>query len=351
MPIRRPREGGVKALRFGVYLNLYYHPTGDPAGHAGRGTAVMAEAVEQARLCEQAGFDWIVLGERHLHPTGYHEVITSLAWLGAHTHRIGLATAGIILPVYPPLFLAESLAHIDVLTGGRLTVGVVLGYRAEEFEAFHVSPGQRRGRFEEALEIIKRLWAGEQVSYRGRHFALQDAFLSVRPVQQPRPRLWNGGRVQEALERTARECDGWTTSFNEEPEELASKIAFYRSLPASEGSLGREVVVLREGFCAPSSQQARRILEGPLLDLYRLYAGWKAGSIDAGRYQRLEWEALASRMVVGSPEECVEQLAAYRAMGADAVVLRLQAPGLAHRDVMACIELLGDRVLPAVRTP
>lgn len=323
-------------MRLGLYINLY-RPDGGPVA--------LTEAVEQARLAEEAGFDWVVLGERHLHRSGYHEVLTTLTWLAAHTDRIGLATAGIIAPLYHPVHLAQQLAHIDALSGGRLTAGFVLGYRPEEFALFGIDKRERVARFEEALEIIRRLWTEESVDHDGRFHRLEAAFLSPRPAQDPRPRIWNGGRVSAVLERTARMCDGWTTSFNETDDELPGKIAEYRGLERGAGTLGSEVIVCREGFCAPTAEAARTALEGPLRGLYDDYTGWKRTSVDAARYAQ-DWDPIAARSVIGAPQACAERLAAYRDMGADGVVLRIQPPLMPHRDAMGAIEAFGTGVLP-----
>ncbi|MFC7563214.1 LLM class flavin-dependent oxidoreductase [Actinomadura namibiensis] len=285
-----------------------------------------------------------MLGERHLHRPGYHEVLTSLTWLAAHTERIGLATAGIVAPFHHPVVLAETLAHLDVLSGGRVTAGFVLGYRPEEFALYGVEPSERVARFEECLTLVTRLWTGEEVSHRGRFTTLEGAFLSPRPAQDPRPRLWNGGRVPAALERTARMCDGWTTSFNETDADLPGKIAEYRSHPRGAGTLGHEVIVCREGYAAPTSQAARRALEGPLRGLYDAYTGWKRTSPDAARYAQ-GWDDITARGVVGSPGECAERLAHYGAMGADGVVLRVQPPGMPQADALRAIETFGAEVL------
>src|SRR5689334_19177030 len=143
-----------RTLRLGVYLNLY--------GEAGA-PARPEDLAEQARLAEQAGFAWVVLGERHLHPPGYHEVITTLAWLAARTERIGLATAGLIAPLYQPVLLAEQLSHLHVLSGGRLTAGFVLGYRPEEFAMVGVPEREKVRRTEKLLALLPRLWGGETV--------------------------------------------------------------------------------------------------------------------------------------------------------------------------------------------
>jgi alkanesulfonate monooxygenase SsuD/methylene tetrahydromethanopterin reductase-like flavin-dependent oxidoreductase (luciferase family) len=319
-------------MRLGLYLNGYGTP-GEPPR--------LADAVEQARLAEQAGFEWIVLGERHLHRPGYHEILTSLTWIAAHTERIGIATAGIVAPLYDPVVLAETLAHIDVLSGGRLTAGFVLGYRPEEFALYGVTQAERVARFEECVTILTRLWTEDSVTYDGKFTSIRDAFLSPRPVQSPRPKLWNGGRVSAMLERTARMCDGWTTSFNELDADLPDKIAEYRGYPRGEGTLGAEVIICREGFCAPTSQDARTALEEPLRDLYDAYTGWKRTSADASRYTQ-GWDDIAARSVIGSPAECAERIGHYEEMGADGIILRIQPPGMPQADVLRSIEAFGE---------
>ncbi|WP_228978990.1 LLM class flavin-dependent oxidoreductase [Streptomyces sp. DH12] len=328
-------------MRLGLYVNLYADKTDRPR---------LADAVEQVRLAEQAGFSWVVLGERHLHRPGYHEAVTTLAYLAAHTERIGLATAGLIAPVYHPVWLAETLAHVDVLSGGRLTAGFVLGYRPEEFALYGTAPRERVPRFEECLELLTRLWTEDEVTHDGRFTSLDGAFLAPRPVQSPRPRIWNGGRVSAALERTARMCDGWTTSFNELDAELPEKIAEYLAYPRGAASLGAEVIVCREGYCAPTTRLARAALEDPLRSLYDAYGDWKRTSADAARYAQ-EWDDIAARSVIGSPEECADRLGHYAAMGADGVVLRVQPPGMPQADALRAIEAYGTDVLPRLRTP
>ena len=325
-------DGKVAGMRLGLYLNLY----GDEADRPS-----LEDGVEQARLAEQAGFEWVVLGERHLHRPGYHEILTSMTWLAAKTERIGIATAGIVAPLYQPVVLAETLAHLDVLSGGRLTAGFVLGYRPEEFALYGVTQPERVARFEECLEILTRLWTEDEVTFDGKFTSISEAFLSPKPVQSPRPRIWNGGRVPAMLERTARMCDGWTTSFNELDADLPGKIAEYRSYPRGEGTLGAEVILCREGFAAPTSQGAREALEEPLRDLYDAYAGWKRTSADASRYTQ-GWDDIAARSVIGSPAECAERIQHYEEMGADGIILRIQPPGMSQADALSAIEAFGE---------
>jgi alkanesulfonate monooxygenase SsuD/methylene tetrahydromethanopterin reductase-like flavin-dependent oxidoreductase (luciferase family) len=319
-------------MRLGLYLNLYADEADRPC---------LEDGVEQARLAEQAGFEWVVLGERHLYRPGYHEIITSATWLAAKTDRIGIATAGIVAPLYQPVVLAEALAHLDVLSGGRLTAGFVLGYRPEEFALYGVTQAERVARFEECLEILTRLWTGDEVTYEGKFTSVQEAFVSPKPVQSPRPRIWNGGRVSAMLERTARMCDGWTTSFNELDADLPGKIAEYRSYERGVGTLGAEVIVCREGFAAKTTQEARQALEEPLRDLYDAYTGWKRTSADASRYTQ-GWDDIVARGVIGSQAECAERLQQYEELGADGLILRIQPPGMSQADALKAIEAFGN---------
>lgn len=316
-------------MRLGLYVNLYGNAEPD-----------LADIVEQARAAEAAGFSWLVLGERHLNPAGYHEILTSLTWLAARTSTIRLATAGIVAPFYHPVLLAEQLAHIDQLSGGRLDAGFVIGYRDEEFSLFNAERRHRGQHFEEVLTALVSLWTQPRTTLHGRFVELADAYLSTRPHQQPRPPLWNGGRVSAALERTARLCDAWTTSFNELDVELPDKIAEYRSYPTGPGSLGKQVLVCREGMCAETSQGARAAIEEPLHALYQGYLGWKAGSADRGRYAD-DWTAIQARSLIGSPAECAEAMHRYAAMGCDGLILRIQPDGVRQRDVLGAIERFG----------
>lgn len=283
-----------------------------------------------------------MLGDRHAWPAGFHEVLTTLAWLAAHTRRIKLATAGLILPLYPPVLLAEALANLDVLSGGRLIAGFVLGYRPEEFAAFGVDGRRRVPLFEHHLAAIKELWSRGVADLDGK----AEVRIAPLPLQRPWPPIWGAGRVPVAIRRTARLCDGWTSSFNEEPEELPDKIALFRDACREVGTKG-EVVICRDGFTAVGSGRLREVYEGPLLNLFGDYAKWKRTSADAGRYRDLSGGRVRSRLVVGPPAAFQEDVQRYVDMGAGGMILRVQPPGLAQRDALACLDLLGREVLPA----
>ncbi len=326
-------------MKFGVYLNQMFHRPGQPVFH---------EIVAQAQLMEEWGYDLIGFGERHVHPPGMHEILTTMSAMATVTRRLGLCSAGFILPLYDPVFLAEAAANLDVLSGGRLLFGVVQGYRPEELAMFNVRPAERPGRTEEALAIIKRLWAGETVTYQGRYYRTTGAFLSPLPYQKPRPPIWIGAHAEEAIRRAARLADGWIASYNASVDELAHKIGVFREAAQEHGTRG-EIVLMRDGFVAESYAEARRVFEEPILNLYRSYADWKRDSPDAYKYANLTFSAFEHRLVFGDPEACRRAVQQYAAMGVETLILRFQPPGLRHEDVLRCLRLFAEEVIAPLR--
>ncbi len=326
-------------MKFGVYLNQFLHRPDQP---------VFGEIVEQAQYMEELGYDLIAFGERHVHPSGIHEILTTMSAMTTATRRVGICSAGFILPIYDPVFLAEATANLDVISGGRLLFGIVQGYRPEELAMFNVRPAERPGRTEESLEIIKRLWAGETVTYQGRYYRTTGAFLSPLPLQKPRPPIWIGAHAEEAIRRAARISDGWIASYNASVDELAHKIAVFRQAVQEYGTAG-DIVLMRDGFVAESYAEARRIFEKPILDLYRGYAEWKRDSPDAYKYANLTFEAFEHRLVFGDPGTCRRAVQQYADMGVGTLILRFQPPGLSHRDTMRCLRLFAEEVITPLR--
>ena len=170
-------------------------------------------AAELALLAEDAGWDgyfsWDGLPIRPQPPAAYDPWVI-LSAVAVATERIRIGSCIAVVPRYKPHLLARTLASLDVLSNGRLILGVGIGDGAASFEAFGES-GDARVRAEkldEALEIITRLWSGQELTHRGKHFVLEKVALTARPMQQPRIPIWVGGDCVSALRRAAR-WDGW----------------------------------------------------------------------------------------------------------------------------------------------
>lgn len=137
------------------------------------------------------------------------EAVTTLAYATAITQRLRLGIAVLILGQRNPVELAKSLSSIDVLSGGRLTVGVGLGHSTRFYSAYGLAPEGRVSRFRENLEIMKRLWTEDRVTLAGRFAQLEKVPMEPKPVQRPHPTIWFGGRAEAALRRAVELGDGY----------------------------------------------------------------------------------------------------------------------------------------------
>lgn len=166
--------------------------------------------IDQIAWAETIGYDDVWLTEHHFVDDGHAPSPLIIAGaIATRTKRIRIGTSVLLLPLYDPVRVAEDGATIDLLSGGRFELGVGVGYRSEEFEGLGIEYRHRGARANEGLEIINRLWSGETVNFRGKHFNVASAKLSPMPLQKPRPPIWVGGFAKAAARRAARFADGY----------------------------------------------------------------------------------------------------------------------------------------------
>src|SRR5437763_14646968 len=174
------------------------HPPGDIAGH-------LRDDLELVRRADALGFDGIVKGSHYsAHPFESVQQIPFLAYAAAIAPRLRLICGLVLLPLHKPLDIAEQLANLDIISGGKLVFGCGIGYREVEFKAFGVPRAGLGKRFEEGLEAVKRLWTEEFVTMKGSHFEVEGAYCTIKPVQQPMPPIWIGATADVELRSAAR---------------------------------------------------------------------------------------------------------------------------------------------------
>jgi probable F420-dependent oxidoreductase len=191
-----------------------------------------AQAVEAMRYTHILAFD-SVIGANPDRPGGwdsqydyrhaFHEPFALFAFCAAVTRRIELATGVLILPQRQTTLVAKQAAEVDVLSGGRLRLGVGVGWNPVEFEALGENIHDRGKRVEEQLEVMRLLWTRELVTYEGRWHRIPDAGIKPLPVQRPIP-VWMGGESEAVLRRAARLADGWITLQTFRPGPAAQQI-------------------------------------------------------------------------------------------------------------------------------
>jgi len=315
--------------------------------------------LEVAAAAEEVGFDGVsvqdhVLSGHAVAPCGHRhdgedrmvmEPLATLAYVAARTTRLRLLTGVLVLPFRHLVWVAKTGATIDVLSNGRFILGVGIGaprsrqtdgvqnlgphaeISARETALFDLS-GPRGELMDEALEALDLLWTQDAATYAGRHVRLDGVDLYPKPVQRPRPPIWVGGRAEAAIRRAATLADGWFPS-QASVEVLAEGRATALRLAAEAGRPEPIFGVNMFAAVDPDGDAARAVVRDGL-----------------GHRFRSE-EGLFGSTIAGTPDEVVERLLAYTAVGCSVFDLKF----LPHRGDASArqMELLAREVLPAVR--
>jgi probable F420-dependent oxidoreductase len=211
-----------------------------PELHFGANIALgVADVAKQARWMEElGGYEYIAAGEHFMRgspPQPTHASLPVMAVAAGATETLRVLSAVILVPFYHPTVLARVTASLDMASGGRLTLGVgVGGEYPVEFAAAGLNAKQRGRRTNECLEVLRRLWKGEQVTFEGRHFNLKDVAINPPPVQKPHPPVWVSGRRDVAMLRAVRHGDGWFPYFYS-PERYRDSVAKITEYARQEG--------------------------------------------------------------------------------------------------------------------
>ncbi len=313
------------------------------------------EMVEQVRLVDRLGFASLTKG---MHYASYPlQALNQIVWhsrMAAESKRLRHNFGIILLALHKPLEIAEQLASLDVITGGRVIFGAALGYREVELAAFGVQRKEIVRRFTENLEAINRLWTEDKVTMKGTWFDLMEANVSVKPVQKPRPPIWIGANADPAIERAARLGDCWYVNPHNRMDTIQKQVEVYkRALDAAGKPFPAEFPGRRECFVARSRAEAIRLCRPYLAKKYEVYHAWgqdkvmPEGDNDLG----LDFdELIKDRFFLGGPDEVAEQMIDYtRKTGINHHILSCQWPGMPQTMVLDTLQLLAEEVFPRVR--
>jgi alkanesulfonate monooxygenase SsuD/methylene tetrahydromethanopterin reductase-like flavin-dependent oxidoreductase (luciferase family) len=322
-------------------------------------TRRLSEHVAQVRLARQVGFDGVLIGN-HLSysSTAWFPPFETLMRLAAEADGMSLGTCMLILPLYEPLHVAQQVALLDAASGGRAILGVAPGWQKDEFQVMGLDYDRRIGRYTEAVDLIKRLCTEEAVTFEGKYFRTFELTLALRPTRLPRPPLWLGGSVDNAVRRAAKIADPllgdtWVASSHLKNHVIAEQAAVFKAALAEQGKpVPTDFPVLRNVVVAQDRPTAIRDVGPAIAESYRIFGNWGlfTGVVgDAKTHPDFE-ELIADRFIIGSPEECAAQiLDLMQATGCNRLVTRIQWLGMEQRHVMRTIELLGKEVAPLVR--
>lgn len=331
-------------MKFGLLISKQ-HPPGVSMVERFR------EHIEQVRAARQAGFDLIVMGQHYL-STPFQEIQTlpSLARLAAEAGTMRVGATVLLLPLLNPVDVAEQVATMDVICEGRFICGLGLGYRDEEYEAFGVRRQERVARFQEGLQVVKRLWTEQEVTHRGRFFQLTKARMALKPVQKPHPPIWFAANNDSAVERAARLADAWVINPHAKLAVLEHQMGLYRKALQEAGKpFPAELPMIKELYVAPDRRAAIAECRPFLEAKYQAYASWGQDKAlpQEDSFDLAFEELVRDRFIIGDPEDCRRELRRYAdALGVNCFIFRIQWPGMEQAKVLRTIELLAEHVIP-----
>jgi alkanesulfonate monooxygenase SsuD/methylene tetrahydromethanopterin reductase-like flavin-dependent oxidoreductase (luciferase family) len=334
----------VRPIRFGLWYDFRNPPRWrqDPA-------TLYRGILAQIRRAEALGWDDVWLSEHHFIEDGYTPSMLPLACaIAATTERIRIGTSVLLLPLHDPLRVAEDAATVDVMSNGRLELGVAVGYRPGEFTGFGVPAAERAARMNEALPLLRRLLAGERLTSQGRFYRYTDVELHPRPVQRA-PRLWVGGFSAPAVKRAARLGDAFIATGP-----IAPLAELYRS---ELGRLGKDpdAHAIASGITwllvARDPERRWKQASEHLLYQMNLYAEWfAAAGMSVATHARSADDLRARGVLIVTPAQAID---AIRDFCARIPVTRFYGwtlpPGLPPEWADEHVELMAREVIAPLR--
>jgi probable F420-dependent oxidoreductase len=296
------------------------------------GVFVWPMPLEQAQRVEELGFDSLWVSEHMLFFVPTFDAITVLAAFAARTQRILLGSAVLLLPLRHPTVVAKEVASLDIISNGRIILGVgVGGEYPREFVACGVPVKERGRRTDEAIEVMRRLWSESGVNHEGRFFRLEDANMLPRPVQKPGPPIWVAGRSEAAIKRAARLGDGYMP-YLFSPERYRDSL---EKVSAFAQQHGRD----------PASIEAGMYQFICLADTYE-EARQRANQDLSLRYNQPFDRIVDRYCVLGTPDQCAERLGHYVEAGVRHFILVPIGP---PAELPVHLEVYAREVVPSLR--
>ncbi|HEY7205691.1 MAG TPA: LLM class flavin-dependent oxidoreductase [Methylomirabilota bacterium] len=292
-------------MKVGVHLTPFFGP-------GGRAPAdVIDEALAVGRRADELSFDWVSVPHHWAaHPVVWPQPFPLLAGLARETRSARLMTLMLLLPLLSPVDVAENVATIDQMSGGRFTLGAAIGFRDVELMALKLTRKDRVPKLEESIEVMSRLWSGEEVSFEGRYGTLQRMRTALLPAQRPRPPIILGAQSEAATRRAARIADGVYLGPQVTWKGLRHLIGVYRDARreaghADEGIIGAGRVVL----VGRDREDAARTTRPKLEALFANYQRWEMKENGMVPIALSFDTPLEDWTVAGSPADCSATLA------------------------------------------
>ena len=320
-------------MKVGLFINTQF-PEGNSVADR------VPEMIEQVRAARDAGFASLWFPHHWLtHPMQMLQITPLMGYLAAHAEGMTIGPNILILPPLNPMHVAEEAATLDVLTGGNYILGVGLGYRQPEFDAFGVPLSERAPRFNESIGLMRRLWSENRVNHQGRFYTVNDAGISVKPVRAGGPPIYIAAQAEVPVKRAARIGDAWLVVNIRGLDNLVPLMQTYRAALKEYGRTPIEYPITVECYVGERHATAHEECRQPLEFKYNAYAAWGMEHSSGMSFE----EFARDRFIIGDKASVKEEIARYReVLGVDHFIMRVQWPGLPQERALGSIKRLGE---------
>lgn len=330
-------------MQLHLFLNAEY-----PAGVDLR--PKVEDHIRQAQMARDFGFVGVAVGQ-HLSvgDLQWFPPVPFLTYLAGRLPEMRLTTSVALIPYFNPLLLAETFAFLDVLSDGRLTIGVGPGWAPHEFHALGIDRSQRVETFERNIMCIDRLLRGEEIEVDGSDGEVRSIRLGLRPVQRPRPPIWVGASTPRSARRLAKFADTFVMSSHIP---LDRQVEIRNAFLDGKGMATDEPLttpVLRNVFVGKTREAALEKAMPYLESSYSHFDDWGlfSGVLRESRKSQRFPDTVLGRVIIGDPHDVAEGLRlTSERLRTDTIALRMQWRGMSSDDVEDSIRLLGNNVLP-----
>lgn len=326
--------------KVGLYLGTQFPPGTDVA-------VALREMKEQVQLARQSGFSSLWVPHHYLtHPMQMLAPIPMLSYLLRDCEGMTIGTNIQIMPLLHPVHVAEDAVTLDLLSGGRYVLGIGVGYRDAEFQAFNVPLNERAVRMNESIEIMRRLWTEEKVTYNGKIFHINDLGIGLKPLRKGGPPIWLAAVVDAAVKRAAQLGDAWLITNFAHLSVLVPQMSLYRKfLAEASKDFPTEAPITRECYIGSTQAKALDECKAALQYKYGAYSYWGLDkqSKDAESFEQPFEDFVKDRFIVGDKAFVKDEIQRYRALlGVNHFIMRVQWPGLEHAKALNTISTLGE---------
>jgi alkanesulfonate monooxygenase SsuD/methylene tetrahydromethanopterin reductase-like flavin-dependent oxidoreductase (luciferase family) len=320
-------------MKVGLFINTQF-----PEGY--NVAERVPEMIEQVRAARDAGFASLWFPHHWLtHPMQMLQITPLMGYLAAHAQGMTIGPNILILPPLNPMHVAEEAATLDVLTGGNYILGVGLGYRQPEFDAFGVPLSERAPRFNESIGLMRRLWTEDRFNHQGRFYTVNDAGISVKPVRPGGPPVYIAAQAEVPVKRAARIGDAWLIVNIRGIDNLVPLMQTYRAALKEYGRTPVEYPITVECYVGERHATAHEECREPLEYKYSAYAAWGMEHTSGMSFE----DFARDRFIIGDKVSVKEEIARYReVLAVDHFIMRCQWPGLSQERALGSIKRLGE---------